>query len=243
MIDIHAHILPGLDDGAENLRETLEMACIAVENGIDVMIATPHCNIPDVYENYFDEKLIKTFQSVQAVLEEEEIPLQLLLGMEVYATPDMKQLLAEKKLLPLNNSRYLLVEFPFEGELEFLEETLQTVLDAGLRPIIAHAERYECIQADVYALDKWKERGVLIQVNKASLVGKFGKRSYETAHIMMRRRMVDVIASDCHRPYHRTPVMMDVYMALEKQYPRSYLELLFHDNPEKICRDQEVWRW
>ena len=243
MIDIHAHILPGVDDGAEDLRDTLEMARIAVENGISVMVATPHCNIPGVYDNYLNKRLEDTYHRVCQVLEAEEIPLQLLLGMEVFATPDLPEMLAEGKLMTINNGQYLLVEFPFEEDLDYMEMILQDVLDAGLRPIIAHAERYECIQNNVFALEKWRERGVLIQVNKGSLIGRFGKYSYHAAHAMMGRQMVDVVASDCHRPYHRTPVMMDVYRKLERQYSRDYLERIFYDNPQRICKNQEVLIW
>ena len=145
MIDIHAHILPGMDDGAEDLRDTLEMARMAVESGISVMVATPHCNIPGVYDNYFDQKFEGIYHRVCNALEAEEIPLQLLLGMEVFATPDLPQMLEEGKLLPINGGRYLLVEFPFEEDLDYVEEILAAVLDAGLLPVIAHAERYECI--------------------------------------------------------------------------------------------------
>lgn len=243
MIDIHAHILPGMDDGAEDLIDTLEMARIAVENGISTMVATPHCNIPGIYDNYFDYKFQETYERVCNALEAEEIPLQLLRGMEVFATPDLPQLLAEGKLLTLNDSRYLLVEFPFEEDLDYVEEILTAILDAGLLPVIAHAERYECIQKNIFALEKWRDRGVMIQVNKGSLIGRFGKYSHNAAHAMMRREMVDVIASDCHRPYHRTPVMMDVYRSLERQYSRAYLERVFHENPSRICRNQEVMKW
>ncbi len=243
MIDIHAHILPGMDDGAEDLLDTLEMARIAVENGISTMVATPHCNIPGVYDNYYDSRFRDNYERVCNALDAEGIPLQLLCGMEVFATPDLPQMLAEGKLLTINGGRYLLVEFPFEEDLDYVEQILEGVLDAGLLPVIAHAERYACIQDNIFALEKWRERGVMIQVNKGSLIGRFGKYSHHTAHAMMRRKMVDVIASDCHRPYRRTPEMTEVYRALEKQYSREYLEKLFHENPEIICSSQEVIRW
>lgn len=243
MIDIHAHILPGMDDGAEDLRDTMEMARMAVESGISVMVATPHCNIPGVYDNYFDQKFKENYHRVCNALEAENLPLQLLLGMEVFATPDLPHLLEEGKLLPINGGRYLLVEFPFEEDLDYVEEILEAVLDAGLLPVIAHAERYECIQDNIFALEKWRDRGVMIQVNKGSLIGRFGKYSHRAAHAMMRRNMVDVIASDCHRPYHRTPEMTEVYRSLERQYSRDYLEKVFHDNPAMICRSQEVMKW
>lgn len=240
MIDIHAHILPGMDDGAEDLQDALEMAKIAVENGITTMVATPHCNLPGVYDNYLDKNFVDTYKRVCSALEANEIPLNLLPGMEVFATPDLPELLESGKLLPINGSKYLLVEFPFEEELQYVENILEGILKAGLYPVIAHAERYECIQKNLYILEKWKSRGVLVQVNKGSLVGRFGKPSYSAAHSMMQKRQVDVIASDCHSPNYRTPVMMDVYEKLQRHYPRAYLELLFNENPRRICSNQEI---
>ena len=240
MIDIHAHILPGMDDGAEDLQDALEMAKIAVENGITVMVATPHCNIPGVYDNYFDRRFADIYKRVRSALEDHEIPLKLLPGMEVFATPDLPELLEQRKILTINGSKYLLVEFSFEEDLQYVESILDSILGAGLRPIVAHAERYECVQKNLFVLEKWKKRGILIQVNKGSLTGRFGKFSYNAAHSMMQKRQVDVIASDCHSPNYRTPVMMDVYDSLQKKYSKEYLELLFNENPRRICSNQEI---
>lgn len=240
MIDIHAHILPGMDDGAEDLQDALEMAKIAVENGITVMVATPHCNIPGVYDNYFDRRFADIYKRVRSALEDHEIPLKLLPGMEVFATPDLPELLEQRKILTINGSKYLLVEFSFEEDLQYVESILDSILGAGLRPIVAHAERYECVQKNLFVLEKWKKRGILIQVNKGSLTGRFGKFSYNAAHSMMQKRQVDVIASDCHSPHYRTPVMMDVYDSLQKKYPKEYLEILFNENPRRICSNQDV---
>ena len=240
MIDIHAHILPGMDDGAEDLQDALEMAKIAVDNGITVMVATPHCNIPGIYDNYLDKRFAEVYKRVCRELEAHEIPLQLLPGMEVFATSDLPELLEKRKLLTINGSRYLLVEFHFDENLRYVESILDSILGAGLRPIVAHAERYECVQKNLFVLEKWKKRGILIQVNKGSLTGRFGKFSYNAAHSMMQKRQVDVIASDCHSPHYRTPVMMDVYETLQKKYPRTYLEIIFNENPRRICSDQET---
>ena len=119
MIDIHAHILPGMDDGAEDLQDTLEMARMAVDNGTTVMVATPHCNLPGIYDNYFDKNYKDTFQRVVRALEEHNIPLTLLPGLEVFATPDLPELIADGAVQTINGSRYLLIEFPFEEEVEY----------------------------------------------------------------------------------------------------------------------------
>jgi protein-tyrosine phosphatase len=145
-------------------------------------------------------------------------------------------------VITINGSKYLLVEFPFDEDLRYVESILQSNLNEGLQPIVAHAERYECIQKNLFILEKWKKSGVLIQVNKGSLIGRFGRLSYNAAHSMMQKRQVDVIASDCHSTFHRTPVMMDVYENLQKNYPREYREILFNENPQRICSNQKVLR-
>ena len=240
MIDIHAHILPGVDDGAEDMQDTLEMARMAVENGIMVMVATPHCNIPGAYDNYYDEKYKETFKRVEEELEAHGIPLILLPGMEVFATPDLPELLKQGKIQSINGSRYLLLELPFDEDEEYADDILKDVLDMGICPVIAHAERYECVQRNPGLIDRWIKQGILIQVNKASLLGKFGRGAYNAAHMMMRRFQVSVIASDCHRPYMRTPIMMDVYEDLARKYPRDYLEVVFNENPGRFCHNEPV---
>lgn len=240
MIDIHAHILPGMDDGAEDMQDTIEMAKIAVESGVTAMVATPHCNIPGIYDNYNDEKFYETYERVCRELQARDIPLQLFHGMEVFATPDLPQLLKEKKIFTINGGNYLLVEFPFDEDLEYVESILDDILDEGLRPVVAHAERYEFVQRNLFVLDQWRKRGVVIQVNKGSLLGRFGRYSYDAAHYMMRKGLADVIASDCHRPYRRTPVMIEAYDRLLEKYSKEYLDVLFTENPKRICKGEEV---
>ena len=240
MIDIHAHILPGIDDGAEDLQDTIEMARMAVASGITTMVATPHCNIPGIYDNYYNENYIRLFNRIKSILEDLDIPLTLLPGFEAFATPDLPLLIKDGMVQTINGGKYLLVEFPFEEDEIYVEPILDDILKMGICPVVAHAERYELVQKKPEIIQKWKNKGILIQVNKASLVGKFGRHSYNAAHMMMKKYQVDVIASDCHRPYMRTPIMADVYKELLDKYPKSYLDVVFNDNPDKICHNELV---
>ena len=114
MIDIHAHILPGIDDGAEDIYDTLEMARMAVDSGVKAMVATPHCNLPGLFDNYFSDAYVKVFQDSVQALAREKIPLRLYPGMEAFATDNLPDLLVDGKIMPLNQSRYVLVEFSFD---------------------------------------------------------------------------------------------------------------------------------
>lgn len=145
MTDIHTHILPGLDDGAESLYDTLEMAAMAFENGTTRIVATPHCNIPGVYDNYFGERYIHAFETARRAIEKEKIPVELLPGMEVFATEDLPELLTEGKIMPLNQTRNVLIEFDFSEDPRFAERVLRRVREVGAKPVIAHAERFEFV--------------------------------------------------------------------------------------------------
>ena len=240
MVDIHTHILPGMDDGAADMYDTLQMAAIAVANGVTTMIATPHCNIPGSYENYYSDEYVEIFRMVEQALVEEGIPLTLYAGMEVFVTPELPQLLKDGQILALNGGHYILVEFSFEEEGDYLSEMLQQISDLGLRPVIAHAERYRCVQRNPQIAYEWCKKGYVIQCNKGSFIGRFGKRCASAAYKLLSHNLVSVIASDAHGANKRTPFMMDVYEELMEDYDVKYLDILFEENPRRICEDKPV---
>ena len=114
MIDIHTHILPGLDDGAADIYDTIEMAALAYESGTTAIVATPHCNLPGLYSNYFGKEYCDTYTRTKEILKEECPGITLLAGMEVFTTEDVPRLLTEGKIFPINRTRYVLMEFDFE---------------------------------------------------------------------------------------------------------------------------------
>lgn len=243
MIDIHAHILPGIDDGAEDMYEALEMARMAVSSGMRAIVATPHCNIPGVFDNYYGEEYIAKFLELERALANANIPLTLYAGMEVFMNSDVPKLLADGKLQTINGSNYMLTEFAFDEEPGYMFEMLKTLKELGIRPIIAHPERYYCVQDDPEIVYHWRKNGYLIQVNKGSLQGRFGKQSYYASHNLMEHNLVSVIASDCHSPFQRTPYMLDIYEELSNVYSRQILDTLMRENPLRICKNQPTIRF
>lgn len=243
MTDIHTHILPGLDDGAESLYDTLEMAAMAFENGTTRIVATPHCNIPDVYDNYFGERYIHAFETARRAIEKEKIPVELLPGMEVFATEDLPELLTEGKIMPLNQTRNVLIEFDFAEDPRFAERVLRRVREVGARPVIAHAERFEFVQDDPQIVYRWQERGYCVQVNKGSFLGRFGRRAEQTAYRLLNHNVVTAVASDAHSPERRTTCMADAYEVLASEYPRNYLDILFDKNPALLCQGKPPVRF
>ena len=240
MIDIHTHILPGLDDGAQDLYDTLEMVRVAAKSGITAMTATPHCNIPGGYKNYFGDQYLSAIETVRKAVHKEGLPVKILPGMEAFGTPDLPKLLQEGKIMTLNQSKYLLLEFDFDEDPEFVSSLIEEIRELKVIPVIAHAERYQFVQKNPELVYHWRSKGYPIQVNKGSFQGKFGRRARQTAYLLMNHNLVSVVASDAHSPHVRTPYMKDVYEELMYEYPEVYLDMVFKENPRRICQNEPI---
>ncbi len=240
MIDIHCHILPGFDDGSDNMEESVRMARLAVEGGTTAVIATPHSNIPDKYENYFGKAYVEAFKALDARLKQENIPLKLYPGHEIFAASDFIELIKKKRLLTLCNSQYPLIEFALQERSESIYRKLELITAEGLTPIIAHPERYAFIAADPAAPLRLKKMGCLLQLNKGSLKKKFGRTSYIIARELIEREYADFVASDAHSPYMRTPYLEDAYEIISELRSSRYAEMLLKINPEKVIRNEKI---
>lgn len=240
MIDIHAHILPGIDDGAEDIYETLEMAKMAADSGVTAIVATPHCNIPGMFDNYFGKQYIERYQMAKDAIAKEGIPIKLLPGMEVFATENLPELISSKKIMPLNQSRYILVEFPFHAEPGFAFSILKRMKEIGAIPVVAHAERYHFVQDNPHYCYQWRKRGYAVQVNKGSFEGRFGKTARKTAYRMLSHNMISAVASDAHSYQQRTPYLKDVFEKLSAERSQKYMDVLFRQNPARICGNKPL---
>lgn len=234
MIDLHSHILPELDDGSQSLQESLAMARMAVESGVTAMAATPHCMDDRAQEVYEAWKLLRQ------ALKENRIPLKLFPGMEIFGTEDTLRLLQEGKLFTLNGSRYPLVEFSFHSSGERETRILRSLCKVGLRPIVAHPERYSYVQYDPEILNRWYRMGCLMQVNRGSLLGRFGTRAQELAEELVERNFAAVVASDAHSPQMRTPWMEDVRKLLSQEFSPACARTLLLENPRRILKDEPI---
>ena len=234
MIDLHSHILPELDDGSQSLQESLTMARMAVDSGVTVMAATPHCSDGGSREAFEAWKLMRR------ALRENGIPLKLFPGMEIFGTEDTLQLLRDGKLYTLNGSRYPLIEFSFQSDGEQETRILRSLCKAGLRPIVAHPERYNYVQYDPEFLNRWHRMGCLMQVNRGSLLGRFGSRIQMMADEIVSRNFAAVVASDAHSPQNRTPWMMDVRNLLIREYSPACARTLLLQNPMRILKDDPI---
>lgn len=238
MIDIHLHILPGLDDGAEEWDSALRMARMAADSGVTAVAATPHCSMR--FPHVTAQVVLRSTERLQEMLRRAGINLRVYPGMEILGDLDTGQLLQEGIITTINNSRYPLIEFHFHGDGQEETEILDSVLQCGYRPVIAHPERYLYVQQDPELLSVWTEMGCLLQVNRGSLLGRFGQRAAALAYAMIERGYAAVVASDGHSPEYRTPWMADVWEFLCEEFSSQTADLLLEDNPGRILRDQSI---
>ena len=184
MIDIHAHILPGVDDGSPSMEDSIEMARLALQSGVRAMIATPHCDLPGVHCVAARDIPLRVDLLTHA-LREAGLPLRIYPGMEIFGTPQTAERLKSSALCTLASSRYPLIEFPFADYGPEATDILHSVLRLGLRPIVAHPERYAYTQTQPQLLSVWVSMGCLLQINRGSLLGRFGERAETLAHRML----------------------------------------------------------
>ena len=240
MIDIHTHILPGMDDGSESLEESLMMAELAAKCGVTTIVATPHCNMIEAFENYNSPSWQEHFEKTKVFLQESKIAIELLKGMEIFGTEDTAKKIEDGLLLSLNDSCYYLMEFPFGADPFWIGDILDSVLSIGKIPVIAHPERYYCIQDEPMILYEWMQQGCFSQLNKGSIFGRFGRHAQMAAGVLLENRLVTCVASDGHSPYQRTTFMGDIKEYLEDEYGETYASLLLTENPKKMIQNNFI---
>lgn len=241
MLDIHCHILPGIDDGSPDLETSVKMARAAAKSGVDTIIATPHCNIPGAaFPNYQSEELSHKLQELSECIQSENIPLKILPGAEILATEELPELLRSRKLPTLADSQYLLTEFYFDESPSFMDRIFRQIRAQGLIPVIAHPERYDAVQENPMLAADWFEAGYIIQVNKGSILGSLGEGAELTARWLIERGLVHAVASDAHGARHRTADMSEIFNELLRISSSEYADILLELNPRRIAANQPV---
>ncbi|MBA4373826.1 MAG: tyrosine protein phosphatase [Thermodesulfovibrio sp.] len=211
MIDIHCHILPGLDDGPETLEESLALCRAAAADGIRTIVATPHYK-PGAYE-WSGPEVLKTLSLLNTAVAAEGLDLQILPGAEVAVFPELPSVLEAGGPLMLNQGIYFLVEFRPHAIPANSEAFLASFLDSGLIPVIAHPERNAWFANHPEVLFPLVRRGVLLQITAASLTGGLGPQARDFSGYLLRHNLAHVIASDGHNLDDR-PVALSKAVAL-----------------------------
>lgn len=203
MIDLHCHILPGIDDGAADFGVSLDMARASVVDGVSVVACTPHI-LPGIYDNS-GPQIVLIMQRLQDALEQEDIPLRLVAGADVHVAPDLVAGLRSGRILPLAGSRYVLIEPPHHTAPPQLESFFFNLLVEGFIPILTHPERLNWLHHRYEAIQRLVRAGVWLQITSGSLTGAFGRTAQYWAHRMLDEGCVHILATDAHDTRRRPP--------------------------------------
>ena len=238
MIDIHCHILPDVDDGSECMQESINMAMIAKEQGIDKIIATPHYH-PE-FKYLKGEELNKACEEFKKQLKENNIDIDIYLGNEIYFTYDLIEKISELDFYCLNNSKYILIEFPPTNFPLNLCNIVYELKQKGFIPVLAHVERYIKIHDDPEIIYDCIKTGAIIQINSSSLIGKQGKEIQRLCNLLIGRNMVHLVATDAHGSQRRRPILKDAYQYIEKKSSKEMADNLFINNAQCILDNKEI---
>ena len=237
MIDIHTHVLPGIDDGAQNISDSLEILQALAKQGVTELVATPHI-ISGVYENT-SEIINEKITEIQDLIRENQLNLILHSGAELYCEPDLISKV-KKENLTLAHSNYVLIETELQRFPDNFEEILFNFQQEGFRPIIAHAERFSPFMNNIDHLLTIVNREIYVQMNSGSIMGVFGNAVKYLALEMLKIGCVHVIASDVHGLQKRPILMKDAYDLVASNYSEKLAEILFYENPKRILNNEEL---
>ncbi|MBE5819564.1 MAG: capsular biosynthesis protein [Clostridiales bacterium] len=237
MIDMHSHIIPSIDDGSKSVQETFDMIKEAKKIGFTDIIMTPHFLL-DYYEPT-PQEIIFWKNKLQEVLENQDINLNLHSGMEVYIFNKLEEFIKQNKILTLGKSRYLLIELPLSTTVNYLDHILFALQSIGIKPIIAHPERYKCVQDEPNLVQDYIDKGALIQCNYGSILELYGKNAKKTVKILLKRNQVDFLGSDCHKTKTVYPIIPQAIKKIKKIIGDEEFYKISTENPKKVLDNQE----
>ncbi len=237
-IDIHCHILPGVDDGSPDMATSLEMLRIADKNGITHLILTPHHK--PMHHNVSPEHNVVYRKKLQEAAKEAGIKAKLFSGNEIYYSDETMEELIEGKICSLAGSDYVLVEFHPTNPYMAIQNAVSRVQAAGFIPIIAHVERYSDIVSHPSRVKDLIEMGSFIQVNASSIMGKYGFGISHFTKRLLKQELVHFIASDAHDTGRRAPNLLDCRNYVERKYGEDYGKKLFFTNPANVIRNELI---
>ncbi|MDQ6700372.1 MAG: exopolysaccharide biosynthesis protein [Acidobacteriota bacterium] len=226
MVDIHSHILPGLDDGAKTIDDSVAMLKVAAESGTTDIVATPHSDMHYQFQPELIEEKIKELQSLAGN------SIRIHRGCDFHLHFDnIQDCLAHPTKYTINHKNYLLVEFSDQLIAPTSGEIFNRLSNVGITPIITHPERNALLSKKLDLLARWIQEGALVQVTAQSFLGRFGKHAISTSEELMDKGMVHFIASDAHDTEYRPPILRDAYKHIEHKYGADRAEALFTINP------------
>jgi len=235
MIDIHCHVLPGLDDGAKDLETAVMMCKMASEDGIEAMVCTPHAN--DQYP--FDPDVVRR-KIAEVNTQTSGVP-RLYQGCDFHLSyENIQDAFANPRRYTLNQGRYLLVELADLAIPPNIYDLFADFRSRGVVPIITHPERNGWLISQRVEVMKWVQAGTMLQVTSASLLGRFGKSAARFCAWLLDRGMVHFVATDSHNVTGRAPLLSAAYKQVVASHGVETAERLFRENPRAVVENRAI---
>jgi protein-tyrosine phosphatase len=237
MIDIHAHILPGVDDGPPDLETSLTMLRLAARTGTTDIVATPHASLQFPYDPETIRARLVELRNAAG----DSIRIHSGCDLQLHYE-NIQRALAHPETYSINGRGYLLVELSDLMIPRNLDEIFAELRAAGLSPILTHPERNPLLEHRLEELEAWVEQGLAIQITAQSLFGRFGGSARTQARKLLERNLVHFIASDAHDPEDRTPRLDEAWRWLERNFGPDYARILLEENPRAALYGEAIQR-
>ncbi len=234
IFDIHSHVLPGVDDGAKDMEMTERILDTLYEQGVRTVFATPHFSIRSREDKA--ERVARAYDKVNNYLNEKYSDMQILLGSEVYMEEGMVERIKDEKVFTMNKTPYVLCEFQFGGRYKDMYRYLQQLVRARYKPVIAHVERYSCLQGEWSLIHELREMGVLTQINAESLSGNMFDKRYRYGKTLIQAEVIDFIGSDAHDMKQRAPMLDKAERTMVKLIGKEKAECILNKNAQVFLK-------
>jgi protein-tyrosine phosphatase len=238
MFDMHSHIIPAIDDGATDLEVSLEMLRLAHQRGTTDILATPHA----IRNHWFPkwDTVVSACEHLNQKMQKLKLGIRSYPGAEVFMDMDTLAELTGPGPYCINNGKYMLVELPAAEIPRFADDFFFTLQTRGITPVLAHAERHPELAKQPAILQEWIRKGLLVQMNGSSLLGRTGERVMKTAEMLIRNNMVHCIGSDAHGITRRRPDLAEAVVKLKTMVDSGYAHKLLVENPQRMMHSLDI---
>lgn len=236
--DIHTHILPGVDDGAQSMTQSLRLLHMAWENGTRTVFLTPHYR--GKYKENTPTALKENYAWLREMVQEELPGMQIYLGQEISYEADAPEAIRSGRVLTMQDSQYALLEFRTNSLRSQLITGVSEIVRCGFIPIIAHIERYGISRTDPILIEELLRMGALLQLNADSVMGASGFAVKRFCDKLLKEQKVHFIASDAHDAKYRPPLLRACFLRVHKKYGKEYAAGLFYDNAQAVIENKII---
>lgn len=238
MKDIHSHLIPGIDDGSRTIEESIMLLKKMEQQGITDLVLTPHYVEKSRYVCNNKEKR-KKFDELKNEAEKNNININLYLGNEVFFTPHIKEYIENDEVETINGSKYILIEFPMTQVYRNTHEIIQELITNEYVPILAHPERYKIFQSHPDLIEEYLRKGILLQGNATSLLGKYGKEAKKTLKYFIKKGYISFLGTDTHRDFKfNEKKLIRIIKKLNKN--EEYVNNMLYKNFEKVINNEYI---